>query len=92
MSAYSWPTVGSTWTDDTGRTLHVTEVHPKSRSERHVVGVISQRPYACSALVFDVVWRARRTGDEAQVAHDEPAAITLYDEHGKPRPYSRRSA
>jgi hypothetical protein len=59
-----FPTIGSVWTDSTGRTLRVDDVQPKSRLGRHVVGCLllgnRTEPYACDLPTFELVWRERK--------------------------------
>lgn len=65
-AAISWPSIGSTWVDATGRTLHVTDVQPGSRLGRHVIGTINREAYACDLPTFDAVWRERRVAEESE--------------------------
>lgn len=84
--AITYPTPGSVYVDDTGRTLHVVSVNPGDRAERHVVGYLAlgerKQDYACSIQTFDVVWSERRVsapGEQVSLVPGKPAVTKLYD-------------
>jgi hypothetical protein len=56
---FVWPVAGERYVDTAGRDLLVTSVARKDAAERHVVGVIAGRQYACSATTFEAVWRRK---------------------------------
>lgn len=86
-----WPTPGSRYVDDTGRTLVVRAVDPKSKQERHVQGEVLGRPYACDMRTFDAVWLPGAL-DEAGVLLRAPeqvaqvAAAPRADTYAPPKP------
>lgn len=86
------PTVGSTYVDDTGCTLLVTDVQPHSKLDRHVVGLVNAKPYACSFQTFAVIWAARPVREEIHppLVEDSKPRTQLYD-GTRALPYTRRS-